>query len=160
MKFLLLGASAMAFTLSAPASANPDHWHNKPAVIRAAQVLAKEIEHLDESLHDAGAPAEFVRKVHHTEESVNEFVAMVIGGAAYPQAMQEFNHIREDIRFIETEFSKHPHLFSHPKVASEWRATRMAYRKLDHEMLRERGVNVADNVDIDGALADLHASIR
>lgn len=130
-----LGASAFAGDATGP-TADADHWHNRPNVINAAARLATEIEHLDESLHNVHAPTHFIQKVHHTEETVTEFVQMVRSGVAYHEAKSEFDHIRQDMQLITNEFNQHSHLLADPKVASEWRFARSAYRRLDHEMFR------------------------
>ena len=127
--FALLAVGLVAF--AAPAKA--DHWANRPAVIRAADKLAEEMEHFDEAMHAAHAPEHFIGKVHHFEETVMEF-ATEVRTCTYQQAYQEMNHIRQDVGLIREEFNAHPQLLQNFQVYTEWKHVRTAYRYLDHAM--------------------------
>lgn len=119
--------------LSVTAQTDNLDWNNQSNVVRAAERLASEVEQFDESLHDVNAPAHLVQKVHHFEETVQEFVLLARTGT-YQQAMGEFNHIRADFQVIRQEMNQHPYLMQNYKVNTEYQHTRTAYRALDHEM--------------------------
>lgn len=108
-------------------------WQNRPQVIRSAETLRDEVEHFDEAMHQGGAPAHFIEKVHHFEETVMEFAQMV-RTCSYQEAYQEMNHIRQDIQMLRSEFNAHPQLLQNFQIYTEWNHVRTAYRYLDHEM--------------------------
>jgi len=133
MKFLLTMVAAATFFSGTFAKAEP-FWQNRPGVIRAAQILAEEVEHFDTSLHNISAPAHVIAKVHHFEETVTEFYEGVSGPWSYQEATQEMNHIRQDVQLIRNELYAHPQLLQNPTVYREWNHMRTAYRNLDHQM--------------------------
>jgi len=135
MKALLTLAAFAAICGGSLAQAEPGgFWANRPNVIRAADVLAEEVEHFDTSLHNISAPQHVIAKVHHFEETVTEFVNEVRAGMSYQEATQEMNHIRQDVGLIRDELYAHPQLLQNPIVNREWRHMRTAYRNLDHQM--------------------------
>ena len=68
------------------------------------------------------------------EEVVTEFVDEVRAGCTYQYALQEMNHIRQDMDLLRTMFTQYPQLLQYPAVYNEWRHVKTAYRNLDHEM--------------------------
>ncbi len=155
MKLLSIATFIGLWTLSAPAVA-ADNWYNRPEVLRSAEVLATEVEHFDEALHDVNAPTHVIQKVHHFEETVMEFVDDIRAGASYQSSWQEFQHIRQDVASIRQEMSAHSYLLQNQKVNLEWNALRRAYRYLDHAMLH-RGHNGAQHARME---ADIKALER
>lgn len=125
--------TAIVLTLGFSQYARAEFW-NAAQVLRTAQTLAVEVEHLDESLHDVKAPAHVIQKVHHFEETVNDFVMDIQAGASYQHALEEFSHIRLDVDEIRQELYAHPYLLQNAKVWTEWNAMRRAYRNLDHAL--------------------------
>ena len=111
-----------------------ESFWNQPQVLRGAQTLAVEVEHLDEALHNVKAPAHVIQKVHHFEETVNDFVLDLQKGCTYEFALAEFAHIREDVGIIRDELYAHPGLLNNHQVWTEWNAMRRAYRYLDHAL--------------------------
>jgi len=132
MKSLLFILTALIGTSLTAQNDNLD-WSNQNNVIRAAERLAVEVEQFDESLHDINAPSHIVQKVHHFEETVQEFALLAKTGT-YQQAMGEFNHIRADFQVIRQDMAQNPYLTQNYKVATEFQHMRTAYRALDHEM--------------------------
>ena len=135
---LALGALALGYAVLAASPALA--WNNRPGVLRAAEILADEIERLDTALHTIHAPPSIIAKVHHFEETATEFANDVRGGASYQHAYAEMQHIRQDVGLVRDEFALYPHLLRDRVVEQEWRHVRTAYRNLDHQMF----MNFAD----------------
>lgn len=125
----LIAAFALGLIAAAPANA----WQNRPNVVRAAQVLASEVERFDEALHNIQAPTDLIQTVHHFEETVMEF-AQETQTCTYQMAQQEMNHIRQDVGLIRNKIAQYPYVLNHYLVAQEWQHVRSAYRNLDHQM--------------------------
>ena len=135
MKTISYKFVAVAMTAGALAVAATVHvWPNRAQVIRAGEVLAKESERLDEKLHDAKAPVHLVKKAHHFEQGIREFIKVAKGNGTYDQALAEFSHVRADALSIEQDLMATQLLAMNPKLAEEWRHVWTSYRALDHEM--------------------------
>lgn len=132
--------------LATAAQAVDPYFPNRAEVIRSADSLASEVEHLDEALHAINAPTALIQKVHHFEETVFEFADEVRAGCTYAFANEEMNHIRQDVQSIRLDFDRYPYLLNNIKVANEWRMMRRAYRWLDHAMFMHSR-NMTDEMD-------------
>lgn len=136
-------------TFALVAQAEPP-WHNRPAVIRAAETLVERVEQFDEVLHAAQAAEPVIGKVHHFEETVMEF-AEEVRTCTFVEAEQEMRHIREDVQMLRQALLRYPRLFYQPKVQSRWNSMRMAYRYLDHAMYNNGGTTPPAGLTLNGA---------
>lgn len=157
-KLMGLGLVVLTFSLQGLAAQTAAYF-DRPEVIRAGEKLSIEVEHFDESLHDANAPSHLTAKVHHFEETVSEFVAEVRSGAPYGVVIDEMGHIRADMRELRDEMYTHSDLLNYPGVYTEYRAMRTAYRWLDHAVYMGHGssphwgFDALENLDVDAAMA-------
>lgn len=108
------------------------------SVLSAAEELATGIEHLDSELHAIRAPDHVINLVHHSEETVFEFVDAVSGDAPYPSLYAEFQHIKRDVVEIRREMIAHRY-FNNMRVRGEMWHVWTASRYLDHEFYHPTG---------------------
>ncbi len=133
MKTLMSYVGLLAFALGVTAVAEPGYWPNRINVQRAAEKLAQEVEYFDTALHEISAPHDVIQVVHHFEETAMEFVEIARRGT-YQEAYAEMSHIRQDVQLIRDQLYRYPQLLNYPKVDTEWRHVRTAYRNVDHQM--------------------------
>lgn len=107
-------------------------------VLSAADELAEGIEHLDTELHRINAHGHVIEVVHHAENTVFEFVDLLISRAPRQLVMAEFNHISTDMRDIRQEMRAHRYYGSRT-VMVEFLHAWTAYRYLDHSLPRHFG---------------------
>jgi len=127
--FLLVAASVISL------SAFADFPHRQH-VLEAAESLDKAIEGFDDVLHKITAPKHVTDKVHHADESIEDFVEELDRGQMnLDEAKAEFQHIKLDLDSVSKELDEHPELLRTFESRSHWRRVRRAYRDLAHEML-------------------------
>lgn len=122
-------AVALAMLVGLSQTTLADDFPGRPRVLRAAEVLAEKIEIYDSSLHLVQAPNDYIEKVHHSEESVNELVELLRTGT-YGEAVEENRHVHNDMWLMYNQFITIQPLLYNPTVVNNWNQMIYAHNAL------------------------------
>lgn len=122
-------AIALAVMVGMAQATLANDFPGRARVLAAAERLAEKIEIYDSSLHLVAAPADYVEKVHHSEESVLELVELVRTGT-YAEAREENTHVHNDMWLMYNHFIQIQQLLYNHTVVNNWNQMIYAHNDL------------------------------